>query len=151
MAAGKFKLYESAKEYLGDNTIDLDSHTFKIALFSSSSNANTLSNSTLASLTNQLSTANGYTSGGITLTNVAWSRVGGSTTFDADNVEWTASGGTITARYAVIYDDTAANDELLGVILLDTTPADVSAPNAYKLQITFSGTGIFNVSGADVD
>ena len=154
MPAGKFKLYQSAKEYLGDGTIDLDTSTFKIALFSSSSNANTLTNTVLANLTNQLTTANGYTSGGITLANVTWNRSAGTVTFDADNVEWTASGGSITARFAVIYQSGTVNgvtDALLCVSLLDTTPADVTAPNGNKFQINFNASGIFTSSGADVD
>jgi len=151
MAAGKFKIYNSAKEYIGDNTIDLDSHTFKIALFLSTSNANTLTNSTLASLTNQVANGNGYTTGGATLSSVTWTRSGGTVTFNANNVEWIASGGAITARFVVIYDDTAANDELLAVCLLDTTPTDVTAADGFKLQINFSGSGIFNISGATTD
>lgn len=115
MPAGKWKLYNSAKEYIGDGTIDLDTHTFKCALFTSSSNANTLTNSTLSQLTNQVANANGYTTGGNTLTSVTWTQTGGTATFDAADTTWTASGGSITSRFAVIYDDTAASDELLCV------------------------------------
>lgn len=151
MAAGKWKLYNSAKEYIGDGTIDLDSHTFKIALFSSSSNANTLTNSTLASLTNEVANGFGYTTGGQALANVTWTNSSGTVTFDADNVSWTASGGSITARYAVIYDDTAASDELLAVCLLDTTPADATAADGYQFNINFNASGIFSSSGATSD
>lgn len=151
MAAGKWKLYDSAKEYIGDGTIDLDTHTFKCALFTSSSNANTLTNATLASLTNQVANANGYTTGGNTLASVTWTQTGGTATFDAADTTWTASGGSITARYAVIYDDTAASDELLCVCLLDTTPADVTATNGNTLTIQFNASGIFTLSGATTD
>jgi hypothetical protein len=151
MAAGKWKVYESAKEFIGDGRIDLDTHSFKIALFTSASNANTLTHDELADLTNQVANGFGYTTGGITLVNVTWIRSGGTVTFDADNVEWTASGGPITARFAVIYDDTDANDALLAVCLLDTTPADVTATDGNKLQINFNASGIFTLSGAAVD
>jgi hypothetical protein len=150
-AAGRWKLYNSAKEFIGDGTIDLDTHTFKIALFTSASNANTLTNSVLADLTNQVASGTGYTTGGATLTGVTWAQTGGTATFDADNVSWTASTGSITARFAVIYDDTAASDELLAVCLLDTAPADVTATDGNQLQINFNASGIFTLSGATTD
>lgn len=150
MAAGKWKVYDSAKEYIGDGTIDLDNDVFKIALFSSASNANTLTNSTFASLTNELS-GNGYTSGGNTLSNVTWTRSSSTTTFDADNSEFLASGGSLVARYAVIYDDTAINDPIVCVCLLDVTPADVTAPDGTKIKVNFSNSGIFSISGATSD
>jgi hypothetical protein len=151
MASGKWKLYESAKEYIGDGTVDLDGHSFKIALFTSSSNANDLTQSTFAGLTNQHAGGTGYTYGGATLTTVTWNRSGGTVTFDADNVEWTASGGAITAMFAVIYDDTAASDELICVCLLENPAANVTAADGTKFQVNFNASGIFNVSGATSD
>lgn len=151
MAAGKWKLYESAKEFLADGRIDLDTHAFKIALFLSTSNANTLSLDELVDLTNQHAGANGYTTGGQTLTGVTWVRAGGTVHFDADNPVWTASGGSITARFAVIYDDTDATDALVAVCLLDTTPADVTATDGNTLTIAMNASGIVTLSGAAVD
>jgi len=42
LAAGRWKMYESAKLAWANGTIDFDSHSFKINLYSSASNANTL-------------------------------------------------------------------------------------------------------------
>lgn len=154
MAAGKWKLYHAAKEYIGDGTIDLDTHSFKMALFTSASNANTLTNSTLAQLTNEHANGNGYTTGGEDLANVTWGQTGGTATFDADDVVWTASGGSITARYAVIYRTGTVNtvaDALLAVCLLDTAPADVEATDGNTLTVEIHAGGIFTLSGADVD
>jgi hypothetical protein len=154
MAAGKWKLYNATKEYIGDGTIDLDTNTFNIALFTSASNANTLSNSVLADLTNQVAGGTGYTTGGQALTSVTWSQTGGTATFDAANVEWTAASGSITARFAVIYRTGTVNtvtDALVAVCLLDTTPADVTATDGNKLQINFNASGIFTLSGATTD
>lgn len=151
MAAGKWKLYESAKEFIGDGRIDLDGHTFKLAIFLSTSNCNTLTHDELADLTNQHATANGYPAGGIALTNVTWVRSGGTVTFDCDNVVFTAAGGSITGRFAVIYDDTDAGDALLCVCLLDTTPADVTATDGNTLTVAIHSSGIFTLSGAAVD
>lgn len=151
MPAGKWKLYDTAKVNIGDGVIDLGSHTFKLALFTSSSNANTLTNGTLASLTNQVAGANGYTTGGNTLSGVTWTQTGGVATFDASDTTWTATGGSITARFGVIYDDTSATKALLCVCLLDTAPADVTATAGNTLTIQFNASGIFTLSGATTD
>ncbi len=151
MPAGKWKLYDSAKLNIGNGTTDLDTHTFKIALFTSSSDANTLTETVYSGLTNEVANANGYTTGGNTLSGVTWTQTGGTATFDATDTTWTASGGSITARYAVIYDDTAATKPLVCVCLLDTTPADVTATAGNTLTIQFNASGIFTLSGATVD
>jgi hypothetical protein len=151
MAAGKWKLYDTAKLYIGDGTTDLNSHTFKIALFTSSSDANTLTESTYAGLTNEVASGTGYTTGGNTLSGVTWTQSSGTATFDATDATWTASGGSITARYAVIYDDTSASKVLLCVCLLDTAPADVTVTSGNTLTIQFNASGIFTLSGATTD
>jgi hypothetical protein len=131
MAAGKWKLYEFAKEYLPDGTFDIDDAALGLtcALFLSTSNANTLSVGTgiYGDLTNEHANGNGYTTGGIALTGETWTHSGGTTTFDCDDVVWTASGGPIVARFGVIYANATLNSivkPLLAVSLLDTTPAD---------------------------
>jgi hypothetical protein len=155
MAAGKWKLYEQAKKHLADGTFDLDGQTFKISLHSSASNANTLSGSSaFADLTNELATANGYTAGGITLTGVTWTNAAGTMTFTSSAVVWTASGGSIAARFAVIRASGTLNgivDPILCVCLLDTTPADVTATAGNTLTITPNASGIFTLSGATTD
>lgn len=150
MAAGKWKLYEKAKEYIGDGTIDLDTHTFKMALFLSTSNCDTLSgHDQLADLTNEHANGNGYTTGGVTLTGVTWNNSSGTMTFDCDNAVWNASGGSIVARFAVIYDDTATDDPPLCVCLLDTAPANVTATTGNSLTVAINASGVFTLSGAD--
>ena len=151
-AAGKWKLYEQAKLDIANGLMDLDTHSYKIALFASASNCNTLSaTTTLASLTNQVATANGYTqnSKAVTLTT---SNSGGTITVDeTTNPTWTASGGSITARFAVIYNDTHASKQALCVCLLDTAPADVTATDGNTFTITQNASGIFTISGAAID
>ena len=151
-AAGKWKLYEQAKLDIANGLMDLDTHSFKIALFTSVSNCNTLSGTTtLASLTNQVATANGYTqnSKAVTLTTA---NSGGTITVDeTTNPSWTANGGSITARFAVIYNDTHASKQALCVCLLDTAPGDVTATDGNTFTITQNSSGIFTISGASID
>lgn len=150
MAAGKWKLYDTAKEKIGQGIIDLDTHTFKCALFTSASNANTLTHDELADLTNQVANANGYTTGGVTLTGVAWTNNSGTIYFTSSDPQWFASGGSIVARYAVIYDDTVSGDPLLCVMQLDTV-GNVTAPNGNFLTIVLDSSRIFSLSGATTD
>lgn len=157
MAAGGWKTYESAVEYIGDGTFDLDAGTnWKLALFLSTSNANTLSVGTgiYADLTNEHANANGYTTGGVALTNVTWTRSGQVVTFDCDNAVFTAAGGSITARFAVIYNTATLNGivaPLLCVCLLDTTPADVTATDTNTLTIAMHASGVLALTGDSTD
>ena len=151
-AAGKWKLYEQAKLDIANGLMDLDTHSFKIALFTSVSNCNTLSGTTtLASLTNQVATANGYTQNSKAVT-ITTANSGGTITVDEiTNPSWTANGGSITARFAVIYNDTHASKQALCVCLLDTAPADVTATDGNTFTITQNSSGIFTISGASID
>lgn len=146
--AASITFYNSFKEYLGDGTIDLDTHTFKVQLHSSSYTPNASTHTVRADLTNELSTANGYTAGGATLGSVTWNLSVGTVTFDAADTVWTASGGSIVARYAVIYDDTPSSptDPLVAYILLDTTPANVTATDTNTLTLAWNGSGIFTLA-----
>jgi hypothetical protein len=59
----------------------------------------------------EVANGNGYTTGGTTLTNVVAPTVNtDESKFDADDALWNASGGSITANYARLYNDTDAND-----------------------------------------
>lgn len=157
-AAGKWKVYDLAKKYLADGTHDLDDTTnWKIALFQSTSNANTLSVGTAiyTDLTNEVANGNGYLTGGVAFTSNTWVNAAGTITWDitVDPV-WTAAGGSITARFAVIYRNATVNTivkPLLCICLLDTAPADVTATDGNTLTIQINASGVFTLSGANVD
>lgn len=148
-AAGKWKLYHTAKEKIAKGIIDLDTHSFKMLLFLSTSNCDTLTHDELADLTNQHAGANGYTTDGQVMTSVTVTNTAGVIAFDADPVIWTASGGSIIARHAVIIDDTVAGDPLVATCILDLAPADVEATDTNDFKITPHATGYFTLGGAD--
>jgi hypothetical protein len=150
MAAGKWKMYAKAKLAIENGEIDFNAHTFKINLYLSTSNCDTLTtHSALTDLTNQVATNFGYTQNTKAVT-IATSEAAGTTTVDeTTNPVWTASGGSITARFAVIYDDTHADKIPVLVCLLDTTPADVTATDTNTFTITQPANGLFTKSGAD--
>lgn len=117
----------------------LDADTYKCALFTSSSNIGAGS-TTYAGLTGEVANGNGYTTGGVAVT---LSRSGtGTVTFAlSSNPAWTASGSSITARYAVIYE---VSGRVLAYVLLDSTPADVTVADGNTLTVNV-GSSIFTV------
>ena len=156
MAAGKWKNYDKSVLNRLKGELNMNATTnWKMALYTSSSNCNTLTASEkLADLTNEVANGNGYTTGGVALTNVVLTRSGNVVTFDCDDAVWNASGGSITARYAVIYrnatDGTIVNP-LYVVSLLDTTPADVTVTTGNSLTITINASGITTDTGNNAD
>lgn len=115
--------------------------TYKVKLYSSATFDAT--NTTLAGITGTEATAGtGYTAGGQALTGVAVTTVTtNDAKFDADDVTWTASGGSITAAYAVIYNDTDANDPPLAFIDFDGSQ---SAGDTTDFKIVWNASGIFS-------
>ena len=157
MAAGKWKLYEAAKRDFANGLHDFDTHTFRIGLFLSTSNANdlTLTNAYLADFTFQHAAANGYTQvaeAAGKLVTITTAQASGTVTVDeTTNPVWTASGGSIIARFAVIFNDSHASNQAVAVCLMDTTPADVTATDGNTLTITINASGLFTLSGAAID
>lgn len=144
MAAGAWTLYNSGKEHIGDATIDLDTDNFRMSLYTSASNADTATLSSLGSLTNQVAEANGYSSSGQALSSVTW-QSGASATeirWDVGDVVWTAGGGAISAvKFAVIW---ASGGNLLCYSQLSTAQFSISDGNT--LTITISANGVFELN-----
>lgn len=103
-------LFNSFVEAAAEGVHNLASDTLKVVL---TDTAPSTSNTVLADIT-QIAAGNGYTTGGVTATVDSSSQTGGVYALVLSNVTWTASGGDIaTHRYAVLYNDTAASDELI--------------------------------------
>ena len=156
-AAGKWKMYEQAKLDLANGLIDFDNDSFVIGLYLSTSNCDTLSGTTtFATLTNQVATAFGYTqvdgAGAGKAVTITTANAAGTITIDeTTNPVWTAAGGSITARFAVIFDDTHASNQAVFVCLLDTAPLDVTATDGNTFTITMNASGLVTISGAAID
>jgi len=145
MAAAAWRLYAKAKEYIGDGTIQLGTNGFKMALFKGSSNASTLTLSTLASVTVQAS-GGAYTAGGKYLAPSAgtWTLSGSTVTFDYTTlgITFTASGSNISAvQYAVIHNSAG---KLLCWSKLSTSAFSVADPNT--LTVLPAATGVFTLT-----
>lgn len=149
MAATAWTMHDKAKEYMGDGTIDLDGDSFIAILCQSTSNIATTSIDGYAAVTNEVATANGYTQGTLAVGSVTWVESSGTVTFDCADIVWTASGGSIVARFGAIYDDTVTTpvaDPVLCHSLLDDSPADVTATDGNTFTIAIHANGVFAVT-----
>jgi len=142
MAASAWEVYNEAKKYIGNGTLKLDTAK-RITLHTSASNASTKTLSIYSELTNEVSDATGYSSSGKALGTVAWT-VGasaGSYKFDADDVVWTATGGSIASiKFAVISNTSGgASGKLLCKSKLTTSQFTLSSGNTLTLAMNASG------------
>jgi len=106
-----FNKFNSFVEALAEKVHDLGSDTLKVML---TNTAPVATNAVKVDIT-ELAAGNGYTAGGNTAAVSASSQTSGTYKLVlADPTTWTAAGGTIGPfRYAVLYNDTASNDELI--------------------------------------
>ncbi len=119
--------------------------TYKLKLYSSATF--TASDTTLAGITGtEATTGTGYTAGGQALSGVAVTTTNtNDAKFDANDVVWTASGGSITASYAVIYNDTDLNDPPIAFIDFGGSQ---SAGDTTDFKVVWNASGIFTFTVA---
>lgn len=147
MTAGNFTLFNIAKLKIVNGTIDLDSHSLKLALTTvtqalDATFAGTSADARYSDLTNEAANGAGYTTGGVAITGNALTRLVGTVTFDANDAAWTAL--TKTFKYAVLYDNTNSNKDLIGFVDLDTTPGSITiTASDYTIQWNASGLETF--------
>ncbi len=125
-----------------NGTFDFDTDTFLVALFLSTSNIGAAT-TTYAGVTNQHANANGYTTGGISLGALTLAGTTTVTVDDPSDMVWTAAGGSIIARFAVLYESAG---DVVCYCLLDSTPADVTATTGNTLTIALHASGIFTLA-----
>ena len=143
MAATAFVLYNEAKKYIGGADLDLNGATFKLKLCNSASNAETLTLSTFASVTSEISATGGYAANGKALASVTWTTYGSAKqfSFDAADLVFTASGASLNnIKYAVIG---VSGGKALCWSKLTTSQFTLSANNT--LTIAFNAAGIFTL------
>lgn len=141
MTATAWAFTNGGRTSLLDGTFDIDTDTWKMAIHLSTSNLGA-SSTTFAGVTNEHAAANGYTAGGesVTLT------LAGTTTVTVDistDPVWTASGGSITGRFADIYE---VSGNILCYSTMDDTPADVTATDGNTLTVAAHSSGVFTLA-----
>ena len=93
MAAGTVTIYSKNKNLI--KLSDMSGATIKLLLTTSTyvPDTSVTGNSVLADVTNELASANGYTTGGATLASPTITSITGGYKFSTGNASWTASGG----------------------------------------------------------
>ena len=144
MASGLYALsMEQNLEQVTTFQIDFNDTTadrFKCLLTTASYTPNYSTHSIYSDVTNQLPATGGYVDGGESLTSITFATSGGTITWDAADVEWTAS--TLTgAAFAVIYDDSLTGKPL--ICCIDFGGAFSTTSGTFK--ITWNASGIFTL------
>lgn len=124
--------------------IDLDTDDIRVALVTSSYTPDQDAHTMYSDITNELSTANGYTAGGKQLTTpvITADNTNNLGKFDADDVSWASS--SITARRAVLYKNTGTPSTSALIACIDFG-ADKTTTSGTFL-ITWNAGGILNLT-----
>jgi len=137
MASG---VYNTFKSEIMKKNIDLVNDTVKVALYTSS--ASFVAENDSYAATNEVSGA-GYTAGGAALASkaVTVDDTDDEGVFDAADTTWSTS--TITARYAIIYDDTVTTPNADQLIACIDFGSDKSS-SAGNFTLQWDAEGILN-------
>lgn len=134
MPTSAYNKFNEFKQDLGNGQHDFGNDTLKLAL------TNTAPTATDANFNvtdhPAPAAANGYASGGATLTGVTYTESAGTATLDANDVVFTASGGDIgPVRYAVLYNSSSTSPTNAAIAWFD-----------YGSSITIADTETLTVS-----
>jgi hypothetical protein len=106
-----FNKFYSFTEAVAEKVHNLGSDTLKVML----TNTVPVATNTQRSNITDLSTSGGYVNGGLAVTTTSSSQTAGLYKLVVGDAQWIASGATIGPfRYAVLYNSTATNGELIG-------------------------------------
>lgn len=142
MAAGAWTFTNAGRTNILDALFDVDSDTFKMALYTSSSNLGAGS-TTFAGVDNEVGTTNtGYSAGGAS---VALTKSGTTTVTVVMTTApvWTAGSANLTAKFAAIYE---VSGNILCYALLDSGGADVTATSGNTLTVGSNGGTVFTLA-----
>lgn len=142
---GTANIYDSFVEKLAEGGINLASDTFIIGLTTSSYTPSQSGHDELADITNECS-GNGYSRQ--TLGSVTSNRSTNVLTFDFADPVFTASGGSIVARYWFIFSDTGSGDPLVAYGTIDSTAGgtDVTTTSGNTLTFNVNASGLFTIT-----
>jgi len=116
---------------LANKVHNLGSDTLKIML----TDAAPVATNAIKSNIGEIAAGNGYTAGGTAVTVTASSQTSGTYKLVGNSVTYTASGGSIAQfRYAVLYNSTPANGNLIGWWDYGSE-VNVTSGNSFQVQL----------------
>ena len=142
MAAGAWTFTNAGRTNILDALFDVDSDTYKMALYTSASNLGAGS-TTFAGVDNEVGITNtGYSAGG---ESVAMTKSGTTTVTVVMTTApvWTAGSANLTAKWAAIYE---VSGNIICYALLDSGGADVTATSGNTLTVGSDGGTVFTLA-----
>lgn len=141
------KVYGNAPKAAFNKEIDWDSDNIKVALLSSAYTPNQDGHDYYDDVVTNEVVGAGYTTGGKALAGktATYDAATNAVKFDADDVTWAAS--TITARYAVVYDDSGATAGQKALIAYFDFTTDRASSNG-EFVIRWGADGVFSITAA---
>lgn len=136
------EIFNSAKQYLWDGTLDLDTNTIKLALVLDTYTKDLTDTIWSEISTYEVATGDGYTTGGTTLAGSDVTHSGTVSTWNATDVTFTAL--TKTFMFGVLYAVGTLNgvvNPLIAIVLFNTTPANVSVSTT-DYVVTWNVSGL---------
>lgn len=127
--------------------VSWSSDVVKVALVKDTWTPNQDTNAYWADIVANEATGTGYTAGGATLASktLTYTAATNTNVLGAANVQWPAS--TITARFAVVYDDSPSTNATKPVLGYVDFGANQSTSNT-TFEIVWSASGIFAITAA---
>lgn len=143
--------YTKLADALAQKEVDLDSDSIKCMLLSAYTVGTTQDDAkyladVLAAATEASGT--GYTSGGVALTSVTWTKSGHVYALKGTIPSWDTTGGSLAAAYALFYDDTpGSNKPVLCYWNLDGSGGTQTSSNG-TFGLTQNASGILTLTGS---
>lgn len=147
--ASTLEVFNSARQYIQDGTIDFDANNIYLALVASTYTKD-LTHSLWASISPyEAANGTGYTTGGVNLAGNDVTYSGAVATWDADNVAWVTL--TKVFRFGVLYVNATVNSivkPLIAITLFDDTGggANISI-SGVDYSVIWNTSGILTLSG----
>lgn len=146
---GTANWYDKALKNLQNGALDIDTDSLQVLLTTSTYTPDAANHEFVSSITNELS-GSGYarqTLSSVTLTEPS----AGTWQLDSADPSFTASSGSLTARYWVLFSNAEATDaarELIAYGLIDSTPGDVTATDGNSITINVHANGWYRLAKA---
>lgn len=140
-------IYGNALKAAFNKEIDFDSDTIKVMLLTSAYTPNQDTHDYLDDVVANEVSGTGYTAGGAALASktVTYDASTNTVKFDAADTTWSSS--SITARYAVVYDDSPSTNATKPLLLIQDFTTDRASSNG-DFSVRWNTNGLFSVTAA---
>ena len=141
--------YAPAFIQIFNKLVDWNSDTLKATLHTSSYTPNQDTHNFQDDLTNELSTANGYTAGGDTVVGSTPTNTNNVINGDSDDPQWTATGAGFTARILVLADTTPGSAATNPLLLWSDFGQNETASGGGTFTYAVHASGFWTITAAD--